>query len=295
MAQSNAFTPRAFDTGAPVSHLRLLIMASVAAVCKPSELKIAKNQHFRKFHCIPLQTVHAHDQNSVFVRQSIPFRLPMPTELPNLTLQFLRSYNEQQRILASVRDGDLSELKQQLREAEELLAKREDAQQEMQAQLVRYQEQLRVVDGALRQKVEVLEKELEGCRESRREAEVKRAREVPIHQKKLDEANSARAEQSERIRILTLEIDSLNERLADGPKGRSPLPATVQTLNDIRKKITAYSRHLTELREFELKISPKLTRDQLQKLIGSLETEMLGMIERYQTLSLWEADGQTGK
>ena len=232
----------------------------------------------------------------------------MPTELPDLSSELARRYNEQQRELHAFRQqlgsptdpveserlkSELRELNQQLDADRRQCAEQKDA---FDADARRLEGELAAIRRAEQTALELvvrLENQL-------RESHVKFDNEVA---RLRSEAASNQTAPAGVVQDLKRQLAELQARFdteaaramaelaecrgAKTPPGLTPAELA-RRLKDLRKEVTRYSVRLKDLRGFESSISTRLGPEQLYDLVEALSKELNGMMERYQALSLWE-------
>lgn len=232
----------------------------------------------------------------------------MPTQLPDLTSEFLGRYNRQQRELQS--SGHTAPAEREIDELNRQLA---------------VIQQLQTDHNVLNAEVAKLRRELADSKRALL-AEEERARlaaeEVATAQQKLKERLKAAPKTSDRreltdlkVKLKALEdeilaskktIDEQQRTIANLKQRPGPVPpeparsvspvnaaALTRKLNEVRQKLSEYSKRLGSMSEFEFSVTSRLTSEQRRELVEALSKELAGKMERYQALSLWEKAGDT--
>ena len=203
----------------------------------------------------------------------------MPTDLPILTTEFLRKYNELQNQLQSHQptksdESQLKILQDQIKNEQEGRVKEQQRSAiklaTRETELLNSQRDVSVLKDALKEKVA----------ESERQAE--------IHILEIKALNENVKDLKSTIAKLTAELALCQEERATVSQRPKTKPSQ-QRLRELREKRTRYSKELIELREYEFSITDQLPADRLKQLIDALDLELAGMMDRYQALSLWKS------
>jgi hypothetical protein len=203
----------------------------------------------------------------------------MPTDLPILTTEFLRKYNELQNQLQS----------QQLTKSDESQLKilRDQIKKEQEAR-VKEQQQFAIKLATRETELLNSQRDVSELKDALKEKVAESDRQAEIHILEIKALNENVKDLKSTIAKLTAELALCQEEPATVSQRPKSKPSQ-QRLKELREKRNRYWKELSALREYEFSITDQLPADRLKQLIDALDLELAGMMDRYQALSLWKS------